>query len=110
MQGIFIEALAKSRLSYSEATRTSPSRPVAAGAFQPHSVIYSFSGGLPTYGFGTAYDPTVGRVNRKAIDCARARPAQPPQSYDLNKVGGAPDPGSAATISGNWKPRPASRV
>ena len=83
---------------------------IAAGTFRPHRVIYGFSGGRQINGFSTAYDPMVGRFNLKAIDCARAHPAQPPHSYDLDKIGGAPDPGGAAMISGNWKPCPASRV
>ena len=84
---------------------------IAAGTFRPHRVIYGFSGGLQINGFSTAYDPTVGRFNLKAIDCARAHGLRNrPTPTTWTRSGAPQTPAARAMISGNWKPCPASRV
>ena len=84
---------------------------VAMTPYRPnHMIINGF--GAQTVGMVTAYDPFSTRFNLRASDCSRVGPTQPPspRSYDLDKVGGASEPGAMTLVSDAWKPCPRSRV
>ena len=82
---------------------------VAMSPYRPnHIMINTF--GFQAIGVVSAYDPFSARFNLKASDCARAKPAQPPRTYDLDKVGGTPEPGGGTMVSDSGKPCPRSRV
>ena len=82
---------------------------VAMSPYRPnHMMINTF--GAQAIGTVTAYDPFSTRFNLKAGDCAQARPAQPPRTYDLDKVGGSPEPGGGTMVSDNAKPCPRGRA